>query len=150
MSSKTTPYSWTLCNIKIKKLPPEEIRKEFAEFVGIEKYTEFVLTLYEAFPLRERLFFWQEQLLHDFSREMEMESIAFESVHAIFNQCPIHNYVLKNENVPIVDGNQIRSSVSYEESQKTFPMANVNAPRDLERFDYPKEVNVMYCEKCRE
>ncbi len=28
----------------------EEIRNEFIEFIGDEKYRHFVLTLYEAFP----------------------------------------------------------------------------------------------------
>ena len=144
-------FSLTHCaNIKIRKLTAEEIRKGFEKFVGNEKYNQFVLTLYEAFPLRDKLFFWQEQLLKDYSNEFNIEPIVFETVYEIFNHCPVHNYKLKNGNMPIVDGNKIVQRVSNERAKEPFPMANFNAPRDLERFSYPKSVDVAYCEKCRE
>lgn len=128
----------------------EEIRVGFEKYVGSEKYNYFVLTLYEAFPLRSRLFFWQEQLLKEFTNEHDLDLIEFEDIHKIFNHCPVHNYVLKNDNVPIVDGNSINPNFSYEQEKEFSPMANINAPRDLERFSYPKSVDVLYCEKCRE
>lgn len=128
----------------------EEIRVEFEKFIGNEKYIHFVLTLYEAFPLRNRLFFWQEQLLEDFTHKFDLEIIEFKKVHQIFNHCPIHNYQLKSDNVPIVDGNEINSKISYERAKELFPMANIIASRDLERFSYPKTVDVVYCDKCRE
>ena len=128
----------------------EEIRIGFEKFVGNKKYNHFILTLYEAFPLRNRLFFWQEQLLKDFSNKFDIELIEFRNVHQIFNYCPIHNYELKSDNVSIVDGNVVNSKVSYERKKELFPMANINAPRDLERFNYPKKVDVVYCDRCRE
>lgn len=127
-----------------------ELRTEFEKFAGLEKYIHFVLTLYEAFPLRKKLFYWQEQLLNDFSNKFVIEPITIESALVIFNHCPIHNYKLINEKVAIVDGNKIVQKVSYKTSQEYFPMANINAPRDLDRYNYPKNVEVMYCEKCRE
>jgi hypothetical protein len=132
------------------ELKTEDIRIGFKEMVGNEKYIHFVLTLYEAFPLRNRLFFWQEQLLEDFTNKFDLETIEFGQVHEIFNHCPVHNYELKDDNVLIVDGNEINSKVSYEREKEFFPMANIHAPRDLERFKYPKDVNVVYCKKCRE
>ena len=63
----------------------EEIRSEFKKFVGNEKYKHFILTIYEAFPLRKRLFFWQEQLLKDFTNEFDLEIIEFSKIHKIFN-----------------------------------------------------------------
>ncbi|TSE03075.1 hypothetical protein [Aquimarina algiphila] len=128
----------------------EQIRNGFEEFVGNKKYNHFVLTLYEAFPLRDRLFFWQKQLLKDFSDEFNIDPIMFENVHNIFNHCPVHNHELKNENVPIVDEGQILPEAFYKREKDFFPMANINAPRDLERFSYPKSVDVVYCQKCRE
>lgn len=59
----------------------KEIRKEFEEFVGNEKYKHFILTLYEAFPLRDKLFFWQEQLLTDFSTIFDIEPISFQNIY---------------------------------------------------------------------
>ena len=128
----------------------QEIRKEFKESVGNEKYNHFVLTLYEAFPLRDRLFFWQEELLGNFSNEYNIEPISFENIHKIFNHCPIHNFELKNDSVLIIDVNEIVPKISYEKEKEIFPMSNMNAPRDLERFNYPKNVDVVYCEICRE
>lgn len=127
-----------------------EIRTSFEKYVGNDKYNHFILTLYEAFPLRNRLFFWQEQLLKEFTNEYDLELIELRQAHKIFNHCPVHNYELKNDNVPIVDGNSISSNFSNEKEKEFFPMANVNAPRDLERFSYPKNVDVIYCDKCRE
>lgn len=128
----------------------EKIRSEFEKFVGNEKYKHFILTIYEAFPLRKRLFFWQEQLLKDFTNEFDLEIIEFSKIHEIFNYCPVHNYQLKSDNVPIVDGNEINSKISYEREKELFPLANIIAPRDLERFSYPRKVDVVYCKKCRE
>jgi|SRR5688572_3089260 len=128
----------------------EQIRNAFKDFVGKEKYVHFILTLYEAFPLRDRLFFWQEQLLKDFSNEFGIKPIIIENIYQIFNHCPIHNYELKKDNVPIVDGNEITSNLPYQKEKDHFPMANLNAPRDLARSNYPKYVDVVYCKKCRE
>ena len=128
----------------------EDIRKEFLKFVGIEKYEHFVLTLYESFPLRDKLFFWQEQLLSDFSNEFNITPISFENVHQIFNYCPIHEFELKKDTIPIIDGNNVVTKLSYKREKEFFPMANIDAPRDLERFDYPNYVDIVYCEKCRE
>lgn len=140
----------SLSEIKPEKFTKNQIRKEFKKFVGNEKYNHFILTLYEAFPLREKLFFWQEELLKNFSNECDIEPIVNENVHEIFNHCPIHDFELKKDNVEIVDGNGISPKISYEREKELFPMANINAPRDLERFNYPKDVEVVYCEKCRE
>ena len=140
----------SLTEIKPEKFNKDQIRIEFKKFVGNEKYNHFILTLYEAFPLREKLFFWQEELLKNFSNEFDIEPILFENVHEIFNHCPIHDFELKKDNVKIVDGNDIIPKISYEREKELFPMANINAPRDLERFNYPKDVDVVYCEKCRE
>lgn len=128
----------------------EEIRKKFKDFVGNEKYEHFVLTLYEAFPLRKRLFFWQEHLLTEFSIECNIEPINFENIHKIFNHCPIHDFELKKDTVLIVNGNEMVPKISYEEEKRISPMANINASRDLERFNYPNDVDVVYCQKCRE
>lgn len=140
----------SLTKKKTQKLTNEQIRTEFKKFVGNDKYTHFILTLYEAFPLREKLFFWQEELLNKFSQEYNIEEIEYKNVYEIFNHCPIHDFELKKDTVKIVDGNDITPKTSYEKEKKLFPMANINAPRDLERFSYPKDVDVVYCEKCRE
>ncbi|WP_438423886.1 hypothetical protein [Aquimarina macrocephali] len=126
----------------------EQIRNGFKKFIGDEKYNHFVLTLYEAFPLRGRLFFWQEELLKKFSNEFQIDQIEFENVYNIFNHCPVHNYELKNDDVSIVDG-EILPEEFYQKEKNLFPMANFNAPRNLERFRYPKSVAIVYCDKCR-
>lgn len=124
-----------------------EIRQRFKEFIGNEKYVHFVLTLYESFPLRDKLFFWQEQLLSDFSNSFDFEPIGIDEIYDVFDQCPVHNCTLKNDTVPIVDGNGI---VSKGISKDLSPLANTNAPRDLERFRYGKVIDVLYCPKCRQ
>lgn len=50
----------------------------------------------------------------------------------------------------IIDGSVNTSKTSYEIEKEVFPMSNINAPRDLERFSYPKNVDVVYYENCRE
>lgn len=139
-----------LSNIKSKKMIAKKLREAFKEFVGKEKYILFILTLYEAFPLRNKLFFWQEQLLKDFSNKFDIKLITIENIYQIFNYCPIHNYELKNDNVPIVDGNEFEPKISHQKAKELFPMANLYAPRDLTRFIYPKNIEVVYCEKCRD
>ncbi len=111
-------------------LSNEEIRIDFKEYVGIDKYKHFVLTLYEAFPLRERLFFWQEELLTKFLPKIDIEPINYENVHKIFDHCPVHELELQNDTVLIVDGNELVPKISYNRKMELFPMANINAPRD--------------------
>ncbi len=124
-------------------------RKKFMEFVGKEKYIEFVLTLYETFPLRDKLFFWQEQLLKKFSNEFNLRTIEFNELYSIFNNCPIHDNVLKEGVVPIIDGNTYKPVLPYEKEKEIYPMANDIAPRNLEMMDYPESVEVFYCPQCR-
>ncbi len=125
------------------------IREKFVEMYGQEQYNRFVLTLYDSFPLRDKLFYWQEQMLNDFCEEINLEMIDYENTYSVFNQCPLHGDELNMEIVPIVDGNTYPDLGLYQTSSNLFPLSNVNAPRDLERFSYPEEVEVYYCEECR-
>jgi len=130
-------------------MEPAIIRKQFVEVFGFEKYKQFVLTLYEAFPVRDRLFFWQEQMLKNLSEHFNIRPITYEEVYLIFNQCPLHNAELKRDIVPIVDGNNCQDMKFTEIDNSSFPLSNVIAPRDLERFNYPEELEVYYCHDCR-
>ena len=130
-------------------MPFDVTRIKFIEYVGKEKYKDFVLTLFEAFPIRDRLFLWQEQLLVKFSSDLNLPSIKFEDVYSIFNHCPIHDIELKEDTVPIIDGSNIKSVIPYEKQLEISPMANVDAPRNLEMQDYPESVEVFYCFQCR-
>ncbi|RZS93932.1 hypothetical protein [Aquimarina brevivitae] len=127
----------------------EEIRIEFEKFVGNEKYNHFILSLYDTFPLKKRLLFWQESLLKDFFNKYDLETIEYEQIYRIFNRCPVHHYKLKHDTVTIIDGNEVNSTISYRKEKNLFPMANIYAPRDLNRFSYPKKVNVVFCSRCR-
>jgi len=51
--------------------------------------------------------------------------------------------------VPIIDGSNIKSVIPYEKQLEISPMANVDAPRNLEMQDYPESVEVFYCFQCR-
>jgi hypothetical protein len=124
------------------------IRKEFANNIGKEKYIHFVLTLYEAFPLRNKLFFWQEQLLSNFSRKFDIPQISVSNIYEIFNHCPIHDYELIKDTVPVVDGN--RANTNLTQTKELCPLANIDAPRNLEMFDYSESIEVLYCTICRE
>jgi len=64
-------------------MPFDVTRIKFIEYVGKEKYKDFVLTLFEAFPIRDRLFLWQEQLLVKFSSDLNLPSIKFEDVYSM-------------------------------------------------------------------
>jgi hypothetical protein len=125
------------------------IRSEFIEKFGKAKYDEFVLSLYEAFPLRERLFFWQEKLLEQLFNYLGIPLPTLKEVYSIFNHCPIHDIELKEGNVPIINGNDRKYNFLLIEQIKLFPLANINAPRDLDRFEYPETINVLYCPQCR-
>ncbi|UKN00202.1 hypothetical protein K6119_10705 [Paracrocinitomix mangrovi] len=131
-------------------MTPEEIRTRFQEFVGDEDYINFVLSLYDRFPRPENLHLWQEKLLTDFSNKFGTDPINTTDVYKIFSHCPIHDFELKPDKVVIVNGNEIAASIPYEKERELFPLANVNAPRDLDRFEYPESVEVVYCERCRE
>jgi len=125
------------------------IRKKFIENYGREKYKEFVLTLYESFPIRTRLFFWQEQLINKLSLELHLQQIDIEEVFSIFNHCPIHDVKLKEDTVCIVDGSNIQRDISIDKELELFPMANTKAFRNLELRNYPEKINVLYCPNCR-
>ena len=130
-------------------MSPKQVQNNFIEFYGKEKYIEFVLSLYEAFPLRDELFFWQEKLLNNFSEHFRLPKIGIKTVHSNFNCCPLHNTELEKDIVPIVDGNGYQPVLPYSEGVKVFPMANLDAPRNLEMFSYPEKVDVFYCSNCR-
>ncbi|MFD2566732.1 hypothetical protein [Pseudotenacibaculum haliotis] len=135
--------------LKYGEVTHKEIRTEFEEFVGTEKYRHFVLTLYEAFPLRDQLFFWQEELLEEFSTHFKRHVIQHSEVHKIFNHCPVHKVQLKSDTVAIVDGSKASHRIPYSLQEEFFPLANVDAPRNLEMFEYPEDIDVLYCEQCR-
>ena len=78
------------------------------------------MTLYEVFPLREKLFFWQEELLHNFSQENNIERIRYKNVYEIFNHCPIHDFELKKDTVKIVDGNDVNPKHHTTEKKNSF------------------------------
>ena len=124
----------------------ELIREKFIEMYGTEKYKEFVLTLYEAFPLRERLFFWQEEMLNNFCKHFNIGHIDYEKTYSVFNYCPVHNVKLEKDIIPIVDGNSLEVGKKREYLN---PFANLVAPRNLEMFEYPKTVEVYFCQTCR-
>jgi hypothetical protein len=130
-------------------MEPEIIREQFIEYFGFDQYKMFVLTLYEAFPLRDKLFIWQDQMLEKFCEQLKIEQITYEEIYLIFNTCPLHRVQLKKDIVPIVDGNKQCDIVFNQTVNYLFPFSNVDAPRDLERFAYPKEVEVYYCQDCR-
>lgn len=125
------------------------IRKKFIEIFGREKYKEFILTLYESFPIRNKLFFWQEQLLIKLSLELNRKQIDFKEVFSIFNHCPIHNVELKKDTVPIRNGVNIIRDISFVKELELFPLANVEAFRNSELTNYPENIDVLYCPKCR-
>lgn len=128
----------------------DSIRHSFIETFGDEKYEEFVLSLYEAFPLREKLLFWQDKLLDGFFKDLNIQRPILEEVYSIFGHCPMHDTALKKDNVPIINGNAYTDHLTLREERKLFPFANVHAPRDLDRFEYPERIDVLYCSKCRE
>jgi len=125
------------------------IRNKFIEMFGEEKYVEFVLSLYESFPLREKLFFWQGQLLKELCNDLKLHSINFEETYMIFNHCPIHDMELKSDFVPVLNGNRFENPISPFEEKKSFPLANTCALRDCERFKYPENIEILYCPDCR-
>ncbi len=106
----------------------KEIRNELEQFIGTEKYIHFILSLYESAPRRERLLFWQEEILNEFTKSAQVEPIGFDSLYSIFNCCPIHKKTLKQEEVLIVNGNYNNSKIPYGIEKKTMPLANINAP----------------------
>ncbi len=135
--------------LKYGAVTHEDIRTAFEEFAGTEKYRHFVLTLYEAFPLRDQLFFWQEELLGEFSKHFKRHVIQHSEVYKIFNHCPVHKGQLKSDTVAIVDGSKASHRIPYSLQEEFFPLAHVDAPRNLEMFVYPENIDVLYCEACR-
>ena len=130
----------------------EEIRVKFRELFGEDKYKHFVLSIYQCYPWKnlDRLFYWQLDLLTEFASKHGIEPIGIENLRGIFTLCPVHNSELKVDTIPIVDGNKIiRNESYYNHEKEKFPMAYVNAPRDLERMTYPENIEKVYCEKCR-
>jgi hypothetical protein len=125
------------------------IRKKLIELFGNEKYVEFVLSLYESFPKRDRLFFWQEQLLAEFNKYLNHKQLDYEEVYLIFNFCPIHDLELGKDFVPVINGNRFKSDISSLDEKKFFPLANIYALRDLDNIKYPDKIEVVYCANCR-
>jgi hypothetical protein len=125
------------------------IRKKFIEVFGNDKYVEFVLSLYESFPKRDRLFFWQEQLLIELSKYIENKQLIHKEIYSIFNHCPIHDKELIKDLVPVINGNRYKSHISSLDEKKLFPLANVYALRDLDSNKYPDHIEILYCPNCR-
>ncbi len=131
-------------------MSPDLIRYKFIEKFGRVEYKEFVLCLYEAFPLRDRLSFWQEQLIEKIFNDLNIPQPTIGEVYSVFNYCPIHDVKLNADIVPIIDGNKMDSALSHREEEKRYPLANVIAPRNLDWFKYPENVEILYCFICRE
>jgi hypothetical protein len=109
-------------------MSPDLIRYKFIEEFGRVEYKEFVLSLYEAFPLRDKLFFWQEQLIEKIFNDLNIPQPTIEEVYSIFNCCPIHDAKLNADIVPIIDGNNLGWALSYR-VKKTFPNGKRNCTK---------------------
>jgi hypothetical protein len=83
-------------------------------------------------------------------KELGIQKIDLDETHKIFNYCPLHDIELITDNVPIVDGENYKGTFEFSSSRQLFPLANINAPRDLSRFDYPQNLNIHYCVICRQ
>ena len=88
-------------------------------------------------------------MLKKFSEQFNLKQITHEEIYSVFNSCPLHQVKLKKDVVPIVDGNNHCDKVFNQTAKSIFPFSNVDAPRDIDRFAYPKEVEVYYCQACR-
>jgi|GEM_PF-2860990 len=128
----------------------KEIRDTFVTTFGIETYRKFVLSLYESFPPRNRFFFWQEEQIKTLCNHLEIPELTWEQVYRTFDHCPLHNSLLIEDIVPIVDGLHDPIPGFYQTEALYFPLSNIEAPRNLEMSDYPPTVTVRYCERCRE
>jgi len=126
------------------------IRLKFITKYGEDKYQEFVLSLYEAFPRPDSLKFWQEKLINELIKELNFHQLSLEEVYNIFNYCPIHNVELLGDNVPIINGMELKEPLDFNLRKQLFPLVNINAPRDLDRFEYPKSIDIYYCPVCRD
>ena len=126
------------------------IRLKFIDKYGKTKYIEFVLSLYDYFPRRDTLFFWQEKLINDLSNELGFKKIDIEKVYKTFNFCPLHDIELLKDNIPIVNGNNYKDPFDLTLRKQLFPLANTNAPRNLDQFSYPNTIDVFYCPTCRQ
>lgn len=130
-------------------MTPETIRSKFILKYGSSKYIEFVLSLYEAFPFRSRLFYWQEQLMESLFAELSVITPTVQEVYSIFSHCPIHNIQLKTDIIPVVNGNVLYTDSDLQKKNKENPLANTIAPRNLDHFVYPTEIEVWFCSECR-
>lgn len=130
-------------------MEPKDIRAKFIEIYGYDKYKELVLSLYQSFPLINKLAFWQEQLLNNLSSNLNRQNFKISEIFSIFNHCPIHDQILKEDIVPIVDGNSYQVELLFETEIKLRPFANTIAPRNLNFGNFPKELKVYYCPDCR-
>ena len=131
-------------------MSPLTIRNKLIAQLGQDKYKELVLSLYEEFPLRTKLLFWQERLINEVFKELDIAWDNVAQLFSIFNHCPLHHLELRKDNVPIVDGNTYQSALTLREEKLLFPLANVIVPRNLELRNYPQRIDVVYCPGCRE
>lgn len=126
------------------------VRSKFIEKYGEAKYKEFVLSLYDIFPRADNLLFWQEKLIVELTKELGLSQPNTDDVFNIFNYCPVHNVELLDDNVPIINGMELKEPLDINLRKQLFPLANVNAPRYLDRFEYPKSIDIKYCPSCRD
>jgi hypothetical protein len=75
----------------VARMNAAEIRRAFAEFCGVDRYRQFVATIWSKAIAKQRLVFWQEQLWREFSSSAASPLPAsFEEIQRVFRVCPRH------------------------------------------------------------
>jgi hypothetical protein len=100
-----------------------DLRTLFHQFVGDDRYRNFVRTINLTCRKQNRLFYWQEQLWSEFTETNPHISQTAEDIMDLFCICDVHNYPLRSpandESLPA-----IRDTPEYEIAfESLFPFA---------------------------
>ncbi|WP_444912480.1 hypothetical protein ACJJIQ_13900 [Microbulbifer sp. ANSA003] len=127
-----------------------DIRKTFEEFVGTERYLNFLATICCSNKENSRLKFKQELEWEKFVSEYGLGYKTYQEIWSLFQYCHLHQVELEQDHAEIIYGTR-RSPTKAERRtiNENYPYANVVAYGPCWVED-AKTKEVLYCSKCRE
>src|SRR5262245_29494007 len=101
-----------------------EIRTEFKQFAGPERFRKFVRFVGNECRSKGRLFFWQEQLWNEFASKFPNARLSPEEILRVFCICDAHGCEL-GDLPPEAHSSKIRWTPEYDRAEETlFPLAS--------------------------
>jgi len=130
-------------------MDPLELYESFSARFGQDRAARFMLVLHRQSVAMKRLYYWQEQMLADFSGVSAVSITTLEEALDSFRICHVHGLALMPDKVPVRYGTMKPASPeALDHADRTYPFANltVGGPCWVEETTH-REVD--FCQGCR-